>query len=408
MASAYEAPTETAGRWRPGTVRGREGFFRVAQRTDGCWSLLGPEGKPFFAKVVHGAASASPAADRPLPPDSAGRLRRWGFNTLGIGADAGLREDGLVYVATADFAGTASEVAAPGVRLPDVFAADWPARVAEHAAAGCTLHRGDAALLGWITDENLAWGSALPGQPGLLQVCLSLEPSFAAYHAAWEFVLALHGGRLETLARAWGVPVPNKETVRDWTRRDRGVVSRGYLRDETRWVREWARRYFTATAAAIRAADPDHLVLGCRFRRAAPAAVQAECVYPAVDVAMPVWTDLPGTDSQTLHPVLAGEVAWDDPEFQRAPATGPARRLTSVERMLRRARTALDRMARHPAVVGYAWAQWQDAAGAVPPFGRGLVHADGTEAREHTELLAPFNARVENLRRPERVAVPSP
>jgi DNA gyrase/topoisomerase IV subunit A len=31
-----------------------------------------------------------------------------------------------------------------------------------------------------------------------------------------------------------------------------------------RWTREFARRYFTTTTAAIRAADPNHLVLGCR------------------------------------------------------------------------------------------------------------------------------------------------
>ncbi len=404
MASAPESLAESASRWRSGTGRGREGFFRVAQRPDGRWSLLAPDGAPFFARIVNGVKAAAPAADRPAAPDSAARLRAWGFNTLGAGSEAGLRDDGLAYVATVDFAAGAALVAAPGVRLPDVYAAEWSGGAAERAGAVCAPLRGEPSLLGWITDEQLLWGEARPDRPGLLQVCLSLEPSYAAYHAAWEFVLALHGGKLDALARAWGVPVANKETVRDWTRGDRGVVTRGCLRDDARWVREWARRYFFSTSAAIRAADPDHLVLGCRFAGPAPAAVQAEGVYPAVDVALPVWTDLPGAEGQTLHPVIAGEVAWNGAEFQQAPATGPARRLTSVERMLRRARTALDRTARHPAVVGYAWAQWQDAAGEVPPFARGLVHGDGTEAREHTELLAPFNARVETLRRPERPA----
>ena len=35
---------------------------------------------------------------------------------------------------------------------------------------------------------------ATRGRPSLLQLCLSLEPNFSAYHAAWEFALALHGG----------------------------------------------------------------------------------------------------------------------------------------------------------------------------------------------------------------------
>jgi hypothetical protein len=66
--------------------------------------------------------------------------------------------------------------------------------------------------------------------------------------------------------------------------------------------------------------------------------------------------------------------------------------------MLRRARLALTRLALHPSVVGYAWSQWQDLPGERPPFGSGLVHADGAEAFEHTELLAEFNQRLTQVR----------
>jgi hypothetical protein len=50
--------------------------------------------------------------------------------------------------------------------------------------------------------------------------------------------------------------------------------------------------------------------------------------------------------------------------------------------------------------------QWLDEPGEQPPFARGLVHVNGTEAREHTELLAAFNACAESLRRaPDRPSV---
>jgi hypothetical protein len=245
-------------------------------------------------------------------------------------------------------------------------------------------------------------------RPSLLQLCLSLEPSFAAYHAAWEFALALHGGRLDALARAWGVTLANKEVVRELTRAEMGVATRGYLRDEARWTREFARRYFTTTAAALRAADPNHLVLGCRFGGPVGAPVLAECVYPAVDVAMPDWRELPAhsagsgqaaAESGPTNPVFAGDVCWANSEFLKLPTAARVLRLTSVEWMLRRGRTALERAARHPAVVGYVWRQWQDESGEQPPFARGLVHLNGTEAREHTELLAEFNLRAESIRR---------
>jgi len=49
-------------------------------------------------------------------------------------------------------------------------------------------------------------------------------------------------------------------------------------------------------------------------------------------------------------------------------------------------------------VAGYVWGQWLDEPGEQPPFARGLVHANGAEAREHTELLTEFNFRADIMR----------
>jgi agarase len=284
-----------------------------------------------------------------------------------------------------------------------VFDPEWPGRATARAQEVCAPLKECRELVGWVTDGRLNWANpSLAGRPSLLQICLSLEPSFAAYHAAWEFVLAHHGGRLESVAQAWHASIPNKEVIRELTRAEEGLGTRGYLRDEARWTREFARRYFTTTAAAVRAADPNHLVLGCRFRDVVGAQILAECVYPAVDVAMPNWNELPTTGPNPLQPVLAGDVSWTTDAALRPTAKGRVRRLTSIERMLRRGRVALDRIARHSAVVGYTWAQWEDEPGEQPPFGRGLVHVNGAEAREHTELLTQFNLRAETLRRAPR------
>lgn len=357
------------------------------------------EGQARFARCVHGVEPAPPQGDGGLPPDSAARLRAWGFNALGVVA-GGLHEDGLPFMAEVGFAGDGPVLQAPGLRLPDVFDPGWPGGAGKRAQQVCAPLAEDRLLLGWVTDTALEWGQcATEGRPTLLQLCLSLEPRFAAYHAAWEFVLAHHGGRLDTLARAWGVSLSNKEVLREMTRSETGLATRGYARDQCRWTREVARRYFTTAATAVREADPHHLILGCRLRRGEGPEVQAACAYPAVDVAMPDWRDLP--PASTAHPFLAGEVSWVDDEFLQAPAGKRAGRSTAVERMLRRARAGLDRVARHPAALGYAWAQWQDGPGEQPPFGRGLVHANGREAREHTDLLTQFNEKVERWRRRE-------
>ncbi len=401
MAPATAATPTNPGTFRPETRRGSDGFVHVAQNLAGQWWLVDAAGEPFWCKAVHGARAAAVPGDAAIARDSAVRLRTWGFDAVGVGGDGTGWEDGFAFLASADFCSAATVLTGPGLRLPDVFDPRWPDLARQHAAKMCTPLAENKKIVGWASDDGAAWAQpAAEGRPSLLQLCLSLEPSFAAYHAAWEFALAAHAGRLDALARNWGVKLANKEVVREMTRAELGIATRGYLRDEARWTREFARRYFTTTAAAIRAADPNHLVLGCRFAGQVGAQVLAECVYPAVDVAMPDWRELPPSDAtDRTNPVLAAGVCWAEKEFLKLPTAARVLRLTSVEWMLRRGRTALERAARHPAVVGYIWAQWQDEPGEQPPFARGLVHVNGAEAREHTELLAEFNRRADAVRR---------
>lgn len=391
------------GEFRSGTVRRVPGFFGVGQQMAGQWALLDGTGAPVFLRAVHGVRNEPVGSDAPIVPDAASRLRAWGFNAVGVGGDGAGRDDGLAFLAGVDFLAVSHPLTGPDLRLPDVFAPDWPAKCEAHAAARCGRLAGVRELIGWVSDEDLRWAqSAGEGRPGLLQHCLSLEPNHAAYHASWEFALALYPGGLDAMARGWGVPFANKEVVREMTRNGAAIVSRGYLRDDARWTREFARRYFAATGAAVRAADPNHLFLGCRFRGPAGAAVLAEAAYPAADLCLAHWTELPPPGTAGSGPVLAGDVAWTgviDLSSGRPAQASRQARLTSVERMLRRGRASLRRLARHPAVVGYVWGHWHDEPGEQPPFARGLVHPGGAEAREHTELLSDFNVRAESIRR---------
>ena len=400
MGHAHDASGIAPGPFRAGNSRGTDGFFRAAQDDAGRWWLLDSQGTPFYLRTVHGIRPPVAHTDGALPQDAAARLRSWGFNAAGVSQDHSLRDDGLPFLASVEFGRAGQPLIGPGLRLPDVFDPEWAQLAARRASEVCPSLKDSRELIGWVTDDELDWAPATAhGRPSLLQLCLSLEPAFPAYHAAWEFVLAHHGGRIESVAHAWNAPIPNKEVVRELTRAEEGLGTRGYLRDDARWTREFARRYFTTTSAAIHEVDPHHLVLGCRFRRASGHAIALERVYPAVDVSLLHWSELPPATSPSLQPILATDVNWVTEDFLPAVSARRAPRLTSLERRLRKARASLDRMARHPAVVGYAWAQWQDAPGEQPPLASGLVHLDGAEAREHTELLASFNARAEELHR---------
>jgi len=435
MAHASEAHSHTLADFKPETLRGTPGFFRAGRTRRGQWWLLDPRDRPFFSKGVAGVNRSGRADGRSAPPGpyaaavdqlygaenpqafvpaTLARLKKWHFNTLGAWTAPEFSDQGMAGVGILDLRKHGPGINAFGARLPDVFDAGWPGVCAHAAAEVCAPRRESRDLVGYFTDHELGWAQppddkspagAKKTRPSLLQICLSLEPSAAAYHAAWEFVLAARQGSLETLARDWAVELPNKETLRQLTQAEKPLLTPGYLRDNKNFSREFAHRYFTAAAAAIRRHDPNHLILGCRFGEPPGGSVLAECAYPAVDV---VSADVCGAAlferieiySRTGHmPFLASEFAWNGDEFAQLRTPREPGGLTSVERMLRRGRAVLERALTHPALVGYAWPRWADAAGETPPFGSGLVHIDDSEAREHTELLANLNARAEKIRR---------
>jgi agarase len=410
---------------RPETLRGRAGFFRLGRTHEGAWWLLTPEDEPVLLRAVagvnrHGRAGPPPTlrgdyartVEKLYGPGAgtgqdwarttAARLHAWAVDTVGAWADVELVERGFYFTALADFCRAGAPLLlGPGLRLPDVFDPRWPAAAEAHAAAVVAPWAGRRELVGWFTDDALGWGATEPGRPGLFQACLSVEPSLAAHHAAWEFALAANGGSLEALGRRWGLELVHRERVRQLTREERGLSGAAFAEDAARFARELARRYFGVSSAALRAADPSHLVLGCRFATPPPAAVRAGCAAPEVDLVS--WRLRAGESFPAQAASAAGaEPQWvtggglSHGDFKTLPVrdgTGPTR----LERLLRAGREGLVAACRDPRTVGIEWAHWADGGHEAPPFGAGLVHADDHEAVEHTELLTHIHLRARTL-----------
>ncbi len=375
---------------RASTFRGAEGFFRVAQAEDGRWWLVDPMGGPVWL-----AALAVGAASRPRPA----LLRGWGFAAVTTGRPEKDGGEGMVWLPTAGLSDGVPWVRLGGARLPDVFDPDWAQRVQDRAHVVCAPFADDPSVLGWRPDDGLDWAWEEPaGRPTLLQLCLSLDPRYAAYHAAWEFVLALHEGRLDRVAEAWQVPLTNKELLRAWTGEERGLSSAGYRADHRLWSEQWARRYLAGAAAALRAAAPQQLRFGPSLGRAVMPAWWPELAGSLIDLVNLRWT--PGLAPAVSAPVWIEDFAWTDPRLAALPAAPTeSEELTRVERMLARGRGELRRLAHDPAVVGWTWPRAEEAAAPVIWADPSLVDARGEEVAVHTEALAWVNPRMAEWRR---------
>lgn len=375
---------------RAPTFRGAEGFFRVAQAEDGRWWLVDPMGQLGWL-----AGLAVGSAIRPRPS----LLRGWGFAAVVTGRPERDGGDGMVWLPTAGLSDGVPWIRLGGARLPDVFDLDWAARVAERAQTVCAPFAADPSVLGWRPDDGLDWAWDEPAdRPTLLQLCLSLEPRFAAYHAAWEFVLALHEGRLDRMAEAWQVPLTNKELLRAWTSEDRGVTTAGYRADHRLWTEQCARRYLAGVSAALRAAAPQQLRFGPSLGRSPTPPWWPEIVGGTVDVLTLRWA--PGLAPAAVAPVWVEDFAWTDPRLAALPPQpGETDELTRVERMLARGRGELRRLAQEPAVVGWSWMRPTESAAPALWADPSLVDDHGEEVVVHTEALAWVNRRAPDWRR---------
>ena len=173
-----------------------------------------------------------------------GRLRAWGFNLLGHGCEGELERHGLAHAhelhmgqrlceegVSAEFAIHSSGGRDACASLPDMFHPDFPKWCALYCSRKVAPFRDDPWTAGWFIDNELRWWGTGDRDTGFFDWVRKLPPERPARKALESFVV----GR---------------------------AITPGLKRE---FLLLAARRYFEVTSSAIRAADPNHMVLGCRF-----------------------------------------------------------------------------------------------------------------------------------------------
>ncbi len=291
LAAVHAAAGRTSyGGWT-GLAGRATGFFHV-QEIDGRWWCIDPTGAVFFAigtdhvnYNVHWceALGYAPYAqnirkkynndESAWAKSATDRLKQWNFNTLGGNNSPSTRGRGLAWTG---FLGMGANYASkdPIVErihwtgFPNVFNPEFAEYCEEKAQAECAPVKDDPWLFGWFIDNELEWFGKSHAELGLVDAAIKRPARHEGKRALVELLMAKYTSIAEFNA-AWGTSFGSwGDALKATSWRERATEQ--VVADKREFVRLCADRYFAVTAAAIRKADPNHMILGCRFAGNAP------------------------------------------------------------------------------------------------------------------------------------------
>jgi hypothetical protein len=298
------------------------------------------------------------------------RLNSWGFNTIGNWSDSRLYRNGRIpYVATVSIHGDHARVGSGSDywgKMHDPFDPEFTRSVQKSLHGVVTQVKGDPWCLGYFVDNELSWGGFgdAGGRYGLGVGALSLVAEASPAKRAMLDQLKRKYGDINRLNAAWGLKLGA------WRRLDEpwqptagsSTWSVAMKADLSAFVRDLASAYFRTVRDRLKAMDPDHLYLGCRFAWRTEEAVAASAEF--CDVVSfniyerrldPIkWSFL----TDLGRPVMIGEFhsgALDRGMFHSG-LVAASNQLDRAAMYSEYVSSALD----HPALVGCHWFQYVD------------------------------------------------
>jgi len=431
--------------------RGRSaGRFRI-DHDDGAFWLIDPDGGRFLSKGVNTVRfdqdEIQGTKDVPYAETCwrkyggiagwriavARRLAGWSFNTLGSWSDEAVAEAGptLAIAPNLDlglsfaWAKNKQNELAPRQEFPDIFDPAFEAHVMQRARDKCSARASDANILGWFTDNELRWGPDWRGADELLTLFLNLtrgtpgrraaldwlrqrHPDITSFNASWHSTAQTWNG-LGTIARF--APPYRREPpyLRDAAAElaaNRADPARAaFCADCDDFAALVAERYFALTAAGLRAADGNHLILGSRFAYPPSDAIVTAAARHVDVVSFNCYDPNPANALAIYErcgkPLLIGEFSFRgaDSGLPNTRGAGPvvANQAARAAAFGAYVTTAL----KHPHVVGYHWFEHADQ----PAAGRfdgensnfGTVSIEDRVYVELTTTMAEMNASAERL-----------
>ncbi len=424
-------------------IANASGYFQTRQ-VNGAWWMVTPAGHAFYSlgvdaisttqgiSITNGYANAvrqQYASTDAWAATAAGRLQQWGFNTIGAWSNAELEHRGVAHTRILHLvAGMPTRV---NWVFPDVFDPAWPGHLQARVNALISdADVNDPWLLGWYLDNELWWyqDGAFVDQPNNTVVENYIaQPITSTAKLAWVSYLESRYPSIAALNAAWGTQYRAfRGDTPDTLQVTSQITTAAADADKMGFLKLVADKFFSASAAAVRARDAHHLILGVRFLPQPALKPVVEAAAPYVDVltanlynkdfANPDLSAIDDMATWSGKPILITEFTARAVDSGMPNGfTAPGKVVPSQEARADAYRIFLDQLLNRPYIVGAHWYSYADD----PPLGARLEQSNNWGLvnnldQPYTALLdrvALYNRNVYATRQGQpdpRLSVPSP
>jgi hypothetical protein len=384
-------------------VSGKQGFWRLGQAAEDTLWFVSPKGEVQFLNTVttvqpyqfgrdrdgiHYVSqdwNSKPGGDGDLDAwaqKTAARVLAMGFKGLGAWSNPVFHKYDIPVSRDLNISTWIPQSARR------FYSPEWAPAAEYSVSTQVTPLKDNANLIGYFLDNELDWGDGGSG-PGTYFDSLSPEDPNRVevgkvIQATWP--------ALADFNRDWHVELKSWKDIDAWQTLSH-EHPQAYNRLLTAWLSHLGEDYFKLTCGLIRKYDPNHLVLGVRFRGQAPReVVRASRGYSDAESINYYVSDarLDSEMFQMMHedsgqPILITEYSFHalDGRSGNRNTVGFAAQVLDQKARADGYRLFTTRAARVPYIVGVDWFQWSDE----PPSGRnsdgedvnfGIVDVDDT------------------------------
>jgi hypothetical protein len=388
-ARAFIPSTQPSSPDNLAVVRGHPGYWRLAQDRAGVWWFLSPRDQLEFLNTVTTVQPMQLSREREGPHFISGdwhgdadgegtqaQLDHWSQATLKRVLDTGFKGLGAwCNPAFHQLNVPMSQDLNLWTWIDDAsrrfYSPGWPT-LAEHAVKVQVEPLCDNKnLLGYFIDNELDWGDGFAGPAAYFDNLPTADPNRIEVVKVIRSLWPTTG----EFNHAWGTKLNDWNEVDSWDVLPREPAA-PYSKLSSAWLSHLAGDYFRCTTALIRKYDPNHLILGVRFKGYAPQEVVAASRDYTDAQSLNYYVADAKLDAemfrmmyeQSGQPIVISEYSFHSMDGRSGDqdTVGFEAHVPDQQARADGYRLMTNRLARVPYIIGADWFQWCDE----PPDGR--------------------------------------